>query len=124
MAVKVQILEPQADGPILQSFTTNGTALCLGTDTFTVNVLVLTFDLSFSLTKPANVTPVPGTPGVSEWTASFNPGDNVPDLPYAVYALAYTNGQLVAESDVTVGNGLIVFSKKKGKKAKKGSKKK
>jgi hypothetical protein len=123
MAVKVQILQPEADGPILQSFTANGTALSLGGDTYTVNVLVLTLDLTFSLTKPANVAPVPGTPGVSEWTVSFVPGDNVPDLPYAVYALAYTNGQLVAECDVTVGNAIVLF-KKKQKKGKKGSKKK
>jgi hypothetical protein len=125
MAVQLQILHPIAGESPLQGFTANGTALCLGGEAITVKVLLLTLDLSFSLNKPAPLTPVGGLPGVNEWTVDFVPGDNIPDLPYALYALAYNNtNALVAETDITLDGGFVPFRKRKEKKAKKNGKKK
>jgi hypothetical protein len=124
MAVQVQILRPDADDAIQQVFTATGTALCMGNETITLNVLLATLDFGFALIKQVPLLPVQGLPGVNEWTVSYNANDSVPFAPYALYALAYCNGALTAQSEVTVDGGALAPLKRKQKKGKKAAKKK
>jgi len=119
MAVQLQILQPAAGSEPEQVFTTNGVVLCMGAGPVSVNVFLVMLDFSFSLTKPAVLTPVGGLPGVSEWTAGFTAGDGVPAGDFALYALAYDNtNALVADAEVTLDGGFIPFRKRKQKKTK------
>lgn len=100
MSVTLEILDTFGEDSPSMTFTANGTAVCLGGESVNVTVVLVPPDFSsVPAVQPAVVTPVSGAPCFNEWTVTFEGG--IPDVPFAIYALAYnvSTGGLVGSVD-------------------------